>query len=169
MIILTPFMPEYKLAMERFGSEHEVVLLGIGPRNPIRKLLRLGIDLKAQMMLFGFAGSNLLVPGTEVFVTKSYIHQFYGSFDDCPDFLKRPEINGAPELGVPCFSSSDFVVKTKMTDPAIFDMELGFLTTFCPNLSSWRIVSDNLNLQQFEHFIDERDSLNRIDLVGETD
>lgn len=153
MIILAPFAPEYEIAKKRFGLYHEVILLGVGPRNAMETLLELKLPRYANnLMLFGFAGSNTLPMDTEVFVTESYLHQFHGSYDDKPCILRRPEIEGAPEIGVPCYSSSDFVVETKVKEPAIFDMELAFLTLFHPNITSWRIVSDNLNLQEFEDY-----------------
>ena len=154
MIILAPFAPEYELAKERFGSEHKIILLGIGPRNALARLQKLGIPSWASnLMLFGFAGSNNLDVGTEVYANKSLIHQFHADFQDEPHILRRPDIEGAPEFGVPCYSSSDFVVETKVEEDAIFDMELAFLTTCYPNITAWRIVSDKLSLQQFDEFL----------------
>ena len=157
MVILAPMAAEYSIAKDRFGFAHDVVWTGVGPRNILKVITEMHFDPETPMVLFGFAGSNCLPIGIEVFVTKSYIHQFNASYEDDPAVLKKPDLKGVPKLGVPCYSSSDFVVETKVLEPAIFDMELGFLTPFFPNLSAWRIVSDNLNLDAFGEFL-ERNS-----------
>ena len=156
MIILAPFAPEYELAKERFSLWHEVILLGVGPRNAVETLLDMNIPRYADnLMLFGYAGSNTLPIGTEVFVTESYLHQFNGSdYEDYPRKLTRPNIKGAPELGVPCYSSSDFVTATNTKEPAVFDMELGFLTSLFPRITAWRIVTDHLNVEEFKKYYD---------------
>lgn len=153
MVILAPMPAEYTIAKDRFGFSHDIIWLGVGPRNALRAVTEMGISPDSQVMLFGFAGSNYLPVGTEVYVTKSYLHQLNASYEDAPAVLKKPDLKGVPELGVPCYSSSDFVVETKVIEPSIFDMELGFLTPFFPNLSCWRIVSDNLNLHDFDEFL----------------
>ncbi len=158
MIILTPMKEEYQEAQKRFGSQHKIVLLGVGPRNAMDTLLELGLPRYADnLMLFGYAGSNVLEKYTEVFVTNSYLHQYYGAeYDDPPCELSRPEIEGVPELGVPCYTSSDFVIETDIIEPVIFDMELAFLTILHPRITAWRIVSDPLNLEEFKKTVEEK-------------
>lgn len=153
MVILTPMAAEYAIAKDRFGCANDVIWTGVGPRNILKVVTEMHLDPETPMMLFGFAGSNRLPIGTEVFVTKSYLHQLNASYEDEPAVLKKPDLRNVPELGVPCYSSSDFVLETKVLEPAIFDMELGFLTPFFSNLCAWRIVSDNLNLDAFDQFL----------------
>ncbi len=151
MIILTPMKEEYEIAQERFGLNHKIILLGVGPRNALNTLLELKLPRYADnIMLFGYAGSKTLPVGTEVFVTESYIHQHYGAnYEDPPCRLIRPKIEGVPELGVPCYSSSDFVTESDIKESAIFDMELGFVTILHPRVTCWRRVSDGLKLDEF--------------------
>ena len=49
---------------------------------------------------------------------------------------------------VKCYSSIDFVEKTKHT--GVFDMELYTLATMFPNIKSVKIVSDNLNYKEYK-------------------
>lgn len=156
LVILTPFAREFEMAKARFGDRHEIVQTGVGPRNIIKTLLSLSELIpfhKHDLMLFGFAGSNTLPVGTEVFVTESHMHQFNAEYSDTPGKLNKPKVEGVPSLGVPCYTSSDFVTETNVSEPAIFDMELGFLTELFPNITCWRIVSDNLDSVAFNNFV----------------
>ena len=154
MIILTPTKFEYEIARERFKDpEHEIILSGIGPRNVKRLHGQLEIPRSAPLMLFGFAGSNLLSKGTEVYVTESHLHRLTANYVDEPVSLSKPDLPGVPELGVPCYSSADFVTETNLIEPAIFDMELAFLTVDFPHITAWRIVSDNLSLKEFYGYL----------------
>lgn len=154
MVILTPMVEEYRIARERFRRpEDEIILAGVGPRNILNGLLRHQVPRDMPIVLFGFAGSNSLDIGTEVYATKSFLHHPTVPYVDEPEVLKRPELPGAPEMGVPCYSSADFVSFAEVDEPAIFDMELGFLTTVYSNVSAWRIVSDHLSLDEFREYL----------------
>lgn len=154
MIILTPTTYEFQIARERFKeSDQEIILAGVGPRNMKRLLSQLEIPRNTPIMIFGFAGSNSLKVGTEVYVTESYLYFETATYGDDPASLSRPNLPGAPELGVPCYSSTDFVTRSNLIQPAIFDMELGFLTVDFPQITAWRIVSDNLSLNEFNDFV----------------
>lgn len=158
MIILTPMKEEFDLAVKKFGSEHKIVHIGVGPRNALKSLIGLGLPrCTDNLMLFGYAGSNILPKGVEVFVTESYLHQYSGAdYSDPPCKLMRPKIENAPRFGVPCYSSSDFVTATKIDEPAIFDMELAFLTALYPMITAWRVVSDALDLKEFYETVKEK-------------
>ena len=56
------------------------------------------------------------------------------------------------ESGVPCFSSDKFVEETTITEPCVFDMELFYIQKIFPNITSYKIVSDNLSHSEFKDF-----------------
>ena len=50
-----------------------------------------------------------------------------------------------------CLTSCDFVLKTEIKEPVVFDMELAFILAMgFRSVKSIKIVSDNLSLKQYE-------------------
>ena len=159
MIILTAMQQEYEIARKLFGTDYEIRRIGVGPRNAIRAAKRLldeRVPCNTEVMLFGFAGSNNLPLGTFVYASDSAMHCPLAKYEDPFEQmmpLARPSLPNAPTLGVPCFTSADFVTETRVCSPAIFDMELGFMAELWPSITAWRIVSDNLDGDEFKEFL----------------
>ena len=159
MIILTAMKREYELARKVFGDKYEIRNIGVGPRNAIRAAKRLideGVACNTEVMMFGFVGSNVLPKGTQVYASASSFHNPVAKYENGIDGLPldRPKLESAPAQGVPCFTSTDFVTSTNIKSPAIFDMELGFFAEIWPNVTCWGIVSDNLDGEEFEEFVE---------------
>ena len=160
MIILTAMRREYQLARRVFGDEHEIRNIGVGPRNAIRAAKRLmdeKVPCNTEVMMFGFVGSNVLPKGTHVYANLSSFHNPVAKYEHGVDGLplSRPNLEGAPTEGYPCFTSADFVTATNIRSPAIFDMELAFFAELWPHVTCWGIVSDNLNGEEFEEFVSQ--------------
>ena len=132
---------EYKLAKKRFKG-HLIVKTGVGGINVIRKLKRLPKWLK--ITNFGYVGSNVLPIGTEIKVGESRLYH--------PNVIyNEPEYTLDKESTIKCFTSNDFVLKTNIKKPCVFDMELAYILALgFKRVESIKIVSDNLSLKQYE-------------------
>lgn len=135
---------EYKLAKKRFKG-HLIVKTGVGGINVVRKLKRLPKWLK--ITNFGYVGSNVLPIGTEVKVGESRLYH--------PNVIyNEPEYTLDKESTIKCFTSNDFVLKTNIKKPCVFDMELAYILALgFKRVESIKIVSDNLSLKQYEEEI----------------
>lgn len=132
---------EYKLAKKRFKG-HLIVKTGVGGINVVRKLKRLPKWLK--ITNFGYVGSNVLPIGTEIKVGESRLYH--------PNVIyNEPEYTLDKESTIKCFTSNDFVLKTNIKKPCVFDMELAYILALgFKRVESIKIVSDNLSLKQYE-------------------
>ena len=68
-------------------------------------------------------------------------------------FIAYQAFSGEFELNgdVPCYTSNDFVLETKIKDPVVFDMELAYILALgFEEVESIKIVSDNLSLKEYE-------------------
>ena len=132
---------EYKLAKKRFKG-HLIVKTGVGGINVVKKLKRLPKWLK--ITNFGYVGSNVLPIGTEIKVGESRLYH--------PNVIyNEPEYTLDKESTIKCFTSNDFVLKTNIKKPCVFDMELAYILALgFKRVESIKIVSDNLSLKQYE-------------------
>lgn len=118
----------------------KIIQTGIGYANVINALK----DLDAKnfkVYNVGYAGSNLLKRGTLVKVKNSYNHHENAQFEE-----KVYNLNGTTD----CYTSSDFVLNTKIKQPVVFDMELNAICAFGFEVESYKIVSDNLSMEEYE-------------------
>lgn len=129
---------EYKLAKKRF-KHHLIVKTGVGGINVYRKLKHFPKWLK--ITNFGYVGSNIIPVGTEIEVSKCKLYHPNVEY-------KEPTYN----LGgwCKCYTSNDFVLETDLQEPVVFDMELAYICTLFKKVKSIKIVSDNLNLREYE-------------------
>ena len=136
---------ELKIAQERFGEAgEEIIKTGVGGLNVIKALA--GIDRNTPIVNFGFAGSNRLKIGGEYLVSKSKLYHPNVEYDE-PEY----SLNGQ----YPCFTSNDFVLSTDIKEPCLFDMELAYILALgFKNVVSLKIVSDSLNLAEYEEAVD---------------
>lgn len=141
-IIVVATDEEYKLAQKRF-KRHYIIQTGVGGINVIEKLKKLPRWLK--IVNFGYVGSNNIPIGTEVKVNFSKLYHSNVDYTE-----KGYLLNGE----IPCYTSNDFVLKTDIKTPCVFDMELAYILALgFKNVESIKIVSDNLSLKQYEEEI----------------
>jgi hypothetical protein len=135
---------EYKLAKKRFKKQI-IIKTGVGGANVIRKLKRIPRWIK--IINFGYVGSNNIPVGTEIKVGESRIYHPNVIYDDMSYTLDKESI-------IKCFTSNDFVLKTGIKKPCVFDMELAYICALgFKRVESIKIVSDNLSLKQYEEEI----------------
>jgi len=133
---------EYKLAKKRYKG-HRIIKTGVGGINVIKKLKKADRGLK--ILNFGYAGSNCLPVGTEVRVGACRLYH--------PNVTYKEPIYKLPGE-VTCYTSNDFVLKTGIKEPCLFDMELAYILALgFKKVESIKIVSDNLSLKQYEEEI----------------
>lgn len=154
-MILVATKHEYGLAKERFKDE-EVVITGVGGLNVVKTLMDYPKDMP--IINFGYVGSNKLPIGTEVKVGRCGLYHPNVIYDE-----PRYTLDG----DVPCYTSNDFVLKTRMEEPCIFDMELAHIMALgFTNVQSIKIVSDNLSLKEYERKVEEMEEEKQKDAVS---
>ena len=133
---------EYKLAKKRF-KKHNIIKTGVGGINVIETLKDIKRDEK--IVNFGYVGSNNIPIGTELKVGLCELYHPNVQYKE-----KTYNLGGT----IKCYTSNDFVLKTKIKEPVVFDMELAYICAMgFENLESIKIVSDNLSLKQYEEEI----------------
>lgn len=134
---------EFKLACERFKG-HKIKRTGVGGTNVVAALRN---ENKSQEIInFGYAGSNIIPIGTEVKIKSCKLYHPNVEYKETTFELKDGE--------VPCYTSNDFVLKTEIKEPCVFDMELAYIMALgFKNVKSIKIVSDNLSLKEYEENI----------------
>lgn len=136
---------ERKIAESRWKNE-SIFITGVGGLNVYEALC--DVDRNEQIINFGYCGSNLLPIGSEI------------SVGDCR--LYHPNVEYKEKVfniggETTCLTFCDFVLKTKIKEPVVFDMELAFILAMgFQNVRSIKIVSDNLSLKQYEESAEYR-------------
>ena len=129
---------EYELAFERWAGE-KILKVGVGGLNVYKSLRHIPTD--TPIINFGYVGSNCLPIGSEVEVGRCGLYHPNVDYDE-PMF----DLGGT----VPCLTSNDFVLSTEIQEPVVFDMELAYILAMgFSSVKSIKIVSDNLNLKQY--------------------
>lgn len=121
----------------------QYVVTGEGGVNVIKALDPFPRD--ATMIInVGYAGSNTLPIGSLHLVGKVQQYHEIAKIDE-PVF----DLGGL----VPCYTASDFVTQTTITEPCLFDMELAYIAAMgFKHITSFKKVSDNLNYDEFKNF-----------------
>ena len=133
---------EYKLAKKTFKGAH-IVKTGVGGINVYKTLNK--YDRWQKIVNFGYCGSNNIPIGTEIRVGRSELYHPNVNYKE-----PKYKLDG----NITCYTSSDFVVNTDIKKPCVFDMELAFILAMgFKNVKSIKIVSDNLDLKQYEEGI----------------
>lgn len=134
---------EYEIAKERFHKE-PIIKTGVGGLNVIQTLKDISKD--TPILNFGYVGSNVIPVGTEIEVGKCKLYHPKVEYDE-PEYV-------LPEGDILCYTSNDFVLQTDITEPVVFDMELAYILALgFNNVKSTKIVSDTLNLDEYEQNI----------------
>lgn len=130
---------ERKIAESRWENER-ILVTGVGGLNVYKALC--DVDRNEQIINFGYCGSNLLQIGSEISVGDCRLYHPNVEYEE-----KAFRLDGETT----CLTSCDFVLKTEIQDPVVFDMELAFILAMgFQNVKSIKIVSDNLSLKQYE-------------------
>ena len=147
MIIVIASENEKKLVEELGYSDFPLIITGIGGLNVIRSLK--GISKDETIVNIGYAGSNHLPVGEKVVVGQScLLHELF-SYEE--EILKTVDY---PKSQIFCYTSTDFVTKTNIQTPCVFDMELAYICAMFDNVKSIKIVSDNLDLHAYEKCVE---------------
>ena len=137
---------EYKLAKKRYPHK-KIVQTGVGALNVIHTLKK--YPKWIPIINFGYAGSNNIQVGTEVNV--GYCVHYHPNVN----YLEPAYMLNNNSV-VCCYTSNDFVLKTDIVRPVVFDMELAYIMALgFRNVKSIKIVSDNLSLKKYEETIKE--------------
>lgn len=137
-IIVVATDEEYELAKRRFKGRI-IIKTGVGGVNVFETLKHLPKWLK--ILNFGYVGSNSIPIGTEIMVNECKLYHPNIEYEE-----KTYKLGG----WVNCYTSNDFVLKTDIKEPCVFDMELAYICAMFKRVKSIKIVSDNLSLKQYE-------------------
>lgn len=126
-------------------SRYSIIITGIGYGNVFNALKDLPRDTK--IINIGYAGSNRLAIGSSYEITWSYNYHPNVEYDE-PKYKCQTNT----KTGVPCYSSSDFVLQTNIKEPCVFDMELYAINAMgFTDVRAIKVVSDNLNYKEYEN------------------
>lgn len=140
MLIVVATAEEYREAKKRYKGEN-IIKTGVGFGNVYRALSK--VDRNTKILNFGYAGSNTIPIGTTCRVGISENYHPNVEFNEKRYRLK----NG----GYKCLTNNDFVLTTDIQEPVLFDMELyAIMSMGFKRVESIKIVSDNLNLNQYK-------------------
>jgi len=143
-IIVVATAEEYKLAKERYKGQ-KIIKTGVGGTNVYEVLQN--VPRNRKIVNFGYAGSNTIPIGTEVEIGKCKTYHPNVQFQE-------PTYKIDPTKNTVCYTASDFVTKTTINYPVVFDMELAYICAMgFKNIRSIKIISDNLSLKQYEEII----------------
>lgn len=141
MLVVIASQNELPLIKE-YGYEGQPILItGVGGYNVIDALKN--IPRNEYIINIGYVGSNNLHIGEDVTIgdVKTYHENV--------DFKERLYKNLGGNIS--CYTSTDFVTKTSIKEPCVFDMELAFIVALgFENIRSLKRVSDNLNVKEYE-------------------
>lgn len=149
MIITIAEPQELELIKEITGDRSwngRIIITGVGMMNTIRALK--DVDRSSTILNLGYAGSNTLEKGKCYQVSASFTHHSLAQFKEEPIWLDQ---YFKDRDAFPCYSAVDFVEKTEVKHPALFDMELAAIAAMGFNrVMSIKKVSDTLNYQEYK-------------------
>ena len=148
MIVVIASENERKLVEELGYDKYPVIVTGIGAINVIKSLKNISKD--EQIVNIGYCGSNHLPIGEKVVVgISTLLHELF-------EYQEQPNKTiDYPNSKIVCYTSTDFVIKTNIKDPCVFDMELAFICSMFDKVKSIKVVSDNLDLHSYEQCIED--------------
>lgn len=150
IVILTATKEEYSLVLENLKG-YTVVRMGVGASNVIRTISNMPFTkTNCHFINVGFCGSNKLPVGTVAKVRKTF-----RLVDNAVEF--EDPLNGVSlgKDGYDCITNNSFVTESTTDTPVLYDMELNYIAAFpIELLGAVKIVSDNLDVTQYESTID---------------
>ena len=121
-------------------TQQDVIVTGVGALNVINALKDIARDTPIHNI--GYAGSNNIPVGTRCSIGKVKSYHPNVDFKDLEYSL---------DGNVTCYTSGDFVTKTNIEEPCVFDMELAFILAMgFENVTAEKIVSDILCVKEFD-------------------
>ena len=130
-------------------SKYPIIITGIGGVNVIRSLKNVSKD--EEIVNIGYAGSNHLKIGERVVIGKSsLLHELF-KYDE--EIGKTVDYNDSKII---CYTSTDFVTKTNIQEPCVFDMELAFICAMFNKVKSIKVISDNLDLHAYNQCVEDK-------------
>lgn len=148
MLVVIAEKEELELVEELGYSKFPVLITGVGALNVMYALKNIPRD--TTILNIGYCGSNKIEIGTKVSVASVYTHHEKANFKELAESCLIAEKHDAL---APCYTSTDFVTKTKIKEPCVFDMELAFICSMFDKVYSIKVVSDNLNKKEYDNKI----------------
>lgn len=123
----------------------KIVITGVGGMNVCKALCM--EDRNQKVVNVGYCGSNVLPIGA--ICSPDEVQLYHPNVDYREQAIELNFYVGREH--VKCYTSSDFVVDTKIEEPVIFDMELAFIATMgFKDVLAIKQVSDNLSVKEYE-------------------
>ena len=141
--------------LDNFGSRAIIQVTGIGYDSVIR-IPRFVCSKNDKVLNIGYAGSNVYKPGDVLSVKSCKL------FDSSKQ-LKTRELTPLYFNEACCYTADDFIQFSE-DKIELVDMELYYLSLIYPKIQSIKIVSDNLNYQQYKSsdFAQSWDKVNQV-------
>lgn len=153
MLVVIAEKEELKLVEELGYGDEPIIITGVGGLNVIRALKDFPKD--TEILNIGYAGSNNIKIGTKVVVsTVKTLHE-KATFTEQSKCCRVP--TGHNSKVAPCYTSTDFVTKTEIKEDCVFDMELAFICSLFDRVWAVKVVSDNLNKEEYKKEIKKND------------
>lgn len=150
MLVVIAEKEELKLVKELGYGDEPILITGVGAINVLNALKN--IPKNEHIINIGYAGSNNLNIGTRVAVSVAKTLHEKANFTEQSKCCYVKTKNDF-DVVAPCYTSTDFVTKTKIKEDCVFDMELAFICSLFDNVWAIKVVSDNLNKKQYKEKI----------------
>lgn len=146
MLVVIAEKEELKLVEELGLQDEPIIITGVGGINVLNALKNVPKD--EHIINVGYAGSNNIEIGKRVAVS------IVKTFHEKADFKEQSKCCYVQtknfDVVAPCYTSTDFVTKTKIKEDCVFDMELAFICSLFDKVWAIKVVSDNLNKKQYK-------------------
>jgi len=135
--------------VEKLGFKDQPVLItGVGAINVIKALSKLPKD--TPILNIGYCGSNNIEIGKTVGVCRvNTLHKTAQFNEDSLSCFLCGSAERYDEI-LPCYTSTDFVTKTHIKEPCVFDMELAYICSMFNFVMAIKVVSDNLSKKEYD-------------------
>lgn len=121
-------------------TKEPILVTGEGALNVISALRN--VPRETPIHTIGYAGSNSIPIGTRCRIGGVTVYHPVAVFND-----RCYTLDGDTN----CYTSSDFVTRTDIKTPCVFDMELAYILALgFTNVTAEKIVSDNLSKEEFD-------------------
>ena len=148
-VIVVATVNEVPLVKQLGYENFPIVITGVGAINVISTLK--SFPRNTHIINIGYAGSNNIEVGRQVAISVVKTLHEKVDFNEDSKYCIIPN-KGYTDIA-PCYTSTDFVTNTKIKEDCVFDMELAFICSMFDNVRSIKVISDNLNVNQYEKTI----------------
>ena len=150
MLVVIAEKEELKLVEELGYNNFPILITGVGGMNVIDALKDIPRD--TEILNIGYVGSNYWGIGTRLQITAVGTNHEKAQFTEDMKFLNMKLFEEYDDSAF-CYTSTDFVEHTDKINPCVFDMELAFIRAIFKNVRSIKVVSDNLNKNEYNNII----------------